>query len=74
MHSSDSHIRPQNLPYLFGYKAGDYHLVLKNPQTYTSLFLNFSYVTSLFQNIPKNLDPSYIMEIDFFNCFGRKDL
>ena len=37
--------------------------------------MKFCYNTSLpFLNNPKDLDPSFKMDLDFWNCFGRKQL
>ena len=35
----------------------------------------FSYKTEVFpfQNNPKDLDPSYKMDLDFWDCFGREN-
>ena len=37
--------------------------------------MKFCYITSSpFLNNPKGLDPSYRMDLDFWDCFGRKQL
>ena len=37
--------------------------------------MKFCYNTSLpFQNNPEDLDPSYKMDLDFRDCFDRKNL
>ena len=38
-----------------------------------SVLLNFAILPVLpFLNISKDLDPSYKMDLDFWDCFGRK--
>ena len=38
-----------------------------------SVLCNFAVIPVLpFLNSPKDLDPSYKMDLDFWDCFGRK--
>ena len=42
---------------------------------YESVIRNFATVRGFsFQNNLKNLDPSYKMDLDFWDCFGRENL
>ena len=36
-------------------------------------FLGYKMGVFPFQTNPKNLDPSYKMDLDIWDCFGRKD-
>ena len=57
--------------YFFGNKAG---LSFSNctRKHLISLVLIGCYEVFLFQNSPKNPDPSYKMDLDFCDCFGKK--
>ena len=44
-----------------------------NNQTSQIVLWNFAVIQVLpFLNNPKDLDPSYKMDLDFWDCFGRK--
>ena len=61
----------QKWKYLFGYNAVFLSLVLL--QITLSVLWNFAIIRVLpFLNNSKDLDPSYMMDLDFWNCFGRK--
>ena len=47
----------------------------KNEKKYSCLQYFFVYKTVFsFQNNPKNLDPSYKMDLDLWDCLGRVKL
>ena len=59
-----------NIPFLFGYKTG---FSLSRMSTNKSVLCNFAVIRVLpFLNNPKDLNPSYKMDLDFWDCFGRK--
>ena len=61
-----------NIPYLFGYKTG---FPFSRMTTNKSVQRNLAIIQGLtFLNNPKDLDPSYKMDLDFWDCFGRKKL
>ena len=62
----------QNIPYLFGYKTG-FSLSRMSTKIIKSVLFNFAVIQVLpFLNNPKHLDPSYKLDLDFWDCFGRK--
>ena len=61
-----------NIAYLFGYKTG---FPFSRMTTNKSVLRNLAIIRGLtFLNNPKYLDPSYKMDLDFWDCFGRKKL
>ena len=59
------------IPYLFGYNTG--FSLSKSIQIIKSVLFNFAVIRVLpFLNNPKDLDPSYKTDLDFWDCFGRK--
>ena len=60
--------------YLFGYKTG-FRLSPEWLQIIKTALWNFAIIRVLhFLFNPKGLDPSYKTDLDFWNCFGRKNL
>ena len=61
------------IPYLSGYKTGfPFSRMTTNTK---SALRNFAIIRVLpFLNNPKYLDPSYKMDLDIWDCFGRKKL
>ena len=61
------------IPYLCGYKTG---FPLSRMTTYNLIsLLSFALIQVLpFLNNPKDVDPSYKMDLEFWDCFGRKKL
>ena len=60
------------IPYLLGFKTGFFHslewLEISKPVLWT-----FAIVLVLpFQDNPEDQDPSYKMDLDLWDCFGRK--
>ena len=61
------------LPYLFGYKTG-LSLSRMSTNVIKSVLCDFAIIRVLpFLNNPKDLDPSYKTDLDFWDCFGRKN-
>ena len=50
------------------------NVVSKNLEVGFTIFLQLKDSFLLFQNSPKNLDPSYKMDLDLWNCLGRVKL
>ena len=60
------------VPYLFGYKMG-FFLSLEWLQITKSVLWNFALIWVIpFPKHPKNLDPSYKMDLNFWDCFERE--
>ena len=70
--SMDFNIQLQSkLPYSFGYKTGFHSL--EGVQIIKSVLCNVAVIQVLpFLNNPEDLDPSDKMDLDFWDCFGRK--
>ena len=70
-----AHSHKTELSYLFGYKKrfsplnNDYILLLKSVQRNFAIIQVLSFLIN-----PKDLDPSYKMDLDFWDCFTRKQL
>ena len=61
----------QTVPYLFGYKMGlSLSRMSTNNQISPMQFCCYTGFTLPKQS--KDLDPSYKMDLDFWDCFGRK--
>ena len=62
------------LSYLFGYKTGVFRFCRMTTSNYTSP-INLCYNTILtFLNNPKDLDPSYKMDLDIWNVLEGKKI
>ena len=65
--------KPLYLPYFFHYYIRQVFSSLEWVQITKSVLWNFAIIWILpFLNNPKDLDPSYRMDLDFWDCFGRK--
>ena len=63
--------RCQSLPYLFSYKTA-FPLSRMTTNNYISPIKFCSNTSLSFLNNPKDLDPSYKMDLDFWDCFGEE--
>ena len=72
LYHDTSHVTVSAIPYLFGYKTG-FPLSRMTTNNHISPICSFAIIQVLpFLNTPKHLDPSYKMDLDVWDCFGRK--
>ena len=75
LHRSANSSKPENLQQNLRHQKSDTGTSLFSASLDNVLYF-FGYQTEFFsfQNNPKNLDPSYKMDLDLWDCFGRVNL